>query len=187
MQFRYFHFEVLNLRRMTDRDLSSYVWEVADNVEEVHALICECDDFNSQVNAPAPLRNITTTESNINKRQTHILRGQDGRAIATLTLSFETPFDSDAQKLFPSCRTSAYLKRLAVHPRFLETGSIVGAQCIRYAERLAVLGGADAIRCEANPELKAYQLLLMFHFVPCGEVHLGDKRRRIYLYKQLAC
>ncbi|MGH8931683.1 MAG: GNAT family N-acetyltransferase [Egibacteraceae bacterium] len=161
-------------------------WEVATDAAEVHALLCACDSYQvSVLGLPAPNRRMKASETLVRDQSVHVLR-RDGEAIAMFTLTPRAPFDQDI-KIFPEARKSFYLQRLAVKPELLARGSVLGAQCIRKAIELATRSGADAVRCEANPDLvSTRELLDHLGFEQYG-LTLSDNegRRRVYLQKTL--
>ena len=168
-----------------DNDNSlSWAWEVARDVEEVHALLCASDAYSATHEVPAPLRNKATTEHRVWTGSVHLLRF-DVEAVGMFTLTWDPPFEQDLS-VFPPAKHPIYIGRLAVKPEWQSRGSIVGAQCLRKAAELAIAAGADVIRSEANPDLKRTRKLLdLFGFIEYGRVLSDDGRNRVYLQKNL--
>ena len=162
----------------------AWSWEVSTDIEEVHSLLCACDAYQSNRELPAPVRSIETTRRRVRAGSVHLLRfGTEPVAMFTLTL--DPPF-SDDRATFPSALKPTYLSRLAVRPDWLARGSIVGARCIRKAIEVAASLGADAVRSEANPDLKGVTTVLrLFGFQEYGRTQAEDGRRRVYLQKTL--
>lgn len=162
----------------------SWSWEVAADAGLVHELLCACDRHTAVPAAPAPVRNLETTERRVREGAVHLLR-HAGEPVATFTLTWSPPFTADPS-VFPPARKPAYLGRLAVQPAWLERGTLAGVQCLRRAAEVARAGGADVLRSEANPDLRAVRALLdMFGFVEHGAAQDPDGRRRVYLQQVL--
>lgn len=157
-------------------------WDAADDVDEVHALLCESDAAQASLEAPAPVRNIETTRRLVAQRSVQVLR-RSGRAIAMITLDWEPPFRDDLSR-FPPARKPAYMSRLAARPGVLVEEPMLGGQCVRRAIELARTAGADAVRCEANPDLAAVTAMLgLLGFEQCGPPQSEGGRRRIHLQR----
>jgi|SRR5215203_3227382 len=157
-------------------------WEVSNNAEEVHALLCASDAYHATHAVPAPMRNMETTRRRVQEGSVHILR-LGTEAVAMFTLTWDAPF-AEGTVFFPPACKPAYIGRLAVKPDCLEGDSIIGAQCLRRAVELATSAGADAIRSEANPDLTRMRTLLrLFGFEEYGLTQSEDGRRRVYLQK----
>lgn len=163
----------------------AHSWSVADDVEEVHQLLCESDAAQALARAPVPVRRIETTRRLIAERSIQILRRED-RAIAMITLAWRSPFPMDLWR-FPPARNPAYMSRLAARPSALAEEPLLGLQCVRRAVELARTGGADAVRCEANPDLARVTAMLgLLGFVQCGAPLTDGGRRRVHLQKSLS-
>jgi len=163
---------------------TSWSWEVATDVEEIHSLLCACDAYTATLEAPPPVRNIETTRRRVQSGSVHLLRF-GASAVAMFTLTWEAPFTRQTT-LFPPAKKPAYMGRLAVQPEWLAKGSIASAQCIRKAMELAGGAGADAIRLEANPDLTRIRTLLgLFGFEEYGRTQSEDGRRQVYMQKSL--
>jgi GNAT superfamily N-acetyltransferase len=166
-------------------DAPGFIWESARDAEEIHALLCASDAFVATPEAPPPKRNRATTQRLIDEGATQVLR-HDGRAVASINLLWTPPFEM-GQAQFPPAARPAFLARLAVDPEWAKRGSILGAQCIRRAMDLALERGADAIRCEANPDLTRTRAMLgLFGFSEHGAAQDPDGRRRVYLHLALS-
>jgi hypothetical protein len=160
-------------------------WAVATEPAEVHELLCASDRYQAErTGTPAPARRIASTEWLVRSGATHVLR-QDGRAVAMFTLTTEPPFNA-TEVPFPFAAAPRYLQRLAVHPDLAAGGSLAGARCVRRALELAAAAGADALRCEANPDLAAtHELLVSLGFQQAGEVLEAEGVRRVYLQHRI--
>lgn len=162
----------------------TWSWEVATDATTVHELLCACDRHTAVPAAPAPVRNPETTRARVREGAVHLLR-HGGQAVATFTLTWSPPFTADPS-VFPPARKPAYLGRLAVHPAWLEGGTLAGVQCLRRAGEVARAGGADVLRSEANPDLRSIRALLdLLGFVEHGSAQDPDGRRRVYLQQVL--
>ncbi len=162
-----------------------WIWELARDAAEIHALLCASDAFVATSEAPAPVRNMVSTQGLIEAGATQVLR-LDGRAVASFNLLWKPPFDL-LNAEFPPCVRPAYLTRLAVDPEWLAGGALVGAQCLRRAVDLAIESGADALRSETNPDLARTRAMLeLFGFTEHGAVRDPDGRRRVYLHLALS-
>jgi ribosomal protein S18 acetylase RimI-like enzyme len=161
-------------------------WRVADDAEEVHELLCVSDAFQAEVSGtPAPVRRFSSTERYVGSGSVHVL-SHGGVAAAMFTLSSQQP-PGDRIVDFPPAHRPVYLQRLAVRPEYVGGGSIVGARCVRKAIELAVDAGADAVRCEVNPDLAGTLALLTFMgFEQCGQVYSEGPIRRAYLYRTIS-
>ena len=160
-------------------------WAVATEPAEVHELLCASDGYQAErTGTPAPARRIASTEWLVRSGAVHVLR-QDGRAVAMFTLTEDPPFDP-ADVPFPSADAPRYLQRLAVHPDLAARGSLAGARCVRRALELAAAAGADALRCEANPDLAAtHELLVSLGFEQAGDALEAEGARRVYLQRRI--
>ncbi len=162
----------------------AHSWSVAEDVDEVHRLVCESDAAQASALAPAPVRRVETTKRLVAERSVQILRRGD-RAIATITLGWQAPFPDDLWR-FADARKPAYMSRLAARPSALAREPLVGAQCVRRAIELARSAGADAIRCEANPDLAGVTAMLaLLGFERCGPELQDGVRRRVHLQRSL--
>jgi hypothetical protein len=164
---------------------AAWAWEVATDAAEVHELLCACDRYQAAgTGSPVPSRCLETTERHVRDGAVHVLR-RDGVA-AMFTLTREPPFKL-VDGSFPAARRPVYLQRLAVRPHLLRAGSFVGIRCVRKAVEVAAADGADALRCEANPDLVATRTLLeALGFRQHGPVYGGPgQARRVYLHKEL--
>jgi hypothetical protein len=163
---------------------SDWIWETARDAGEIHALLCACDTFVATPTAKPPLRNVETTRRLVGEGATQVLRHQGG-AVASFNLLWKAPFN-ESNARFPFASRPAFLGRLAVDPKWLERGAIVGAQCLRRAIDLALECGADALRAETNPDLVRMKALLdLFGFAEYGTACDPDGRRRVYLHLSL--
>jgi GNAT superfamily N-acetyltransferase len=159
-------------------------WELATDAETVHALLCACDHHTATPEAPAPTRSFETTAARVRDGSVHVLR-RDGEVVAMFTLTWTPPFDAEPD-VFPPARKPAYISRLAVRPDHLAQGSVLGAQCLRHAAEVAAAQGADAIRSEANPDLRETLALLgLFGFTEHASRRDPDGRGRVYLQRRL--
>jgi hypothetical protein len=169
---------------INNADSAPWTWEVSTNAEQVHALLRACDAYTAAANVPPPERKIETTRRYVQMGSVHILR-RGLQNVGMFTLTWEPTFDQDLT-IFPQAEKVVYLARLAVQPEYLERGSIVGARCVRKAIELALDQGAEAIRCEANPDLvSVFTLLDLFGFRQYGPTLSHEARRRVYLQKSL--
>jgi hypothetical protein len=162
----------------------AWTWEVATDVDEIHALVCASDAHTATPAAPAPTRSLEATAWRVRAGAVQVLRyGRD--AVATFTLTWSPPLE-EAAATFPQATRPAYLGRLAVRPEWLDNGSLVGVQCLRRSIELATGGGADVLRCEANPDLTRVRTLLdLFGFREYGRAESDSGRRRVHLQKDL--
>lgn len=161
-------------------------WAVAVDVDEVHDLLCACDLRQAvESGTPVPARRFETTKRRVESGAVHVLT-EDGVAIATFTLTDEAPFPPDPGR-FPEPAKPMYLQRLAVRPDLLASGAVVGVQCVRKAIELASAAGADALRCEANPDLVGtFTLLTTLGFRQQGPVYFSHTdAKRTYLQRDL--
>jgi GNAT superfamily N-acetyltransferase len=163
----------------------AWSWRVADDAEEVHQLLCLSDAFQAaRSETPAPTRRRSSSERFVRLGSVHMLSDGDVAA-AMFTLSSQQPFAPDIAE-FPWARRPLYLQRLAVRPDYLGDGSIVGARCVRKAIEVAADAGADAVRCEANPDLSGtLALLALMGFEQCGPTYADGPVRRTYLHRPL--
>jgi hypothetical protein len=92
-------------------------WEVGNDVEEIHALLCASDAHHANDRSPAPSRNIETTRERARTGAVHVFR-HDGEAIAMFTLTQTAPF-AEPTSSFPAARQPTYLSRLVVAPHWL--------------------------------------------------------------------
>ena len=159
-------------------------WEVALDVQEVHNLLCACDAYFATTAVPAPTRNLDTTARRVTGGSVHLLR-QNGCAVAMFTLTSEPPFD-ESKIRWPKARNPVYVSRLAIEPKQLAEGTILGLRCYRRVFELALREGADVVRLEANPDLtRVKELLDILGFVRCTSVSESEGLKRIYLQKPI--
>ncbi|ESP97468.1 hypothetical protein KQH42_21075 [Streptomyces sp. CHA1] len=161
-------------------------WEDATGAAEVHALLEACDAHQADATGtPRPVRRMETTAALVEGRHVRLLR-EDGRAVGMFTLT--TGRRAEDPPGLPHADRPARLSRLAVAPDLLDAGLLVGVRCVREAIRLAASLGADALRAEANPDLRETRALLAsLGFEQCGPVHSDDTGRRyVHLHKSLA-
>lgn len=160
-------------------------WEVANDPEEVHALLCACDRHQATPAAPAPERGEQRTRDLVAQGAVHILRAADGRGLAMFTLTWAPPSDT-TDLAYPAAQQPAYMSRLAVQPDLLERGTVLGAQCYRHAFELAAAGGADVLRVAANPDIHGvFQLLGLLGFEQCGATRFDGRRGQAFLEKAI--
>ncbi|GGZ70848.1 hypothetical protein ACFOOM_03825 [Streptomyces echinoruber] len=160
-------------------------WQTATDPAEVHALLEASDAHQAeQSGTPAPVRRFATTQSLVENGCVRLLR-RDGQAVAMFTLIRRPRGDTPPD--YPPASRPAQLSRLAVAPDALAEGSLAGVGCVREAIRLATAWGADVLRAEANPDLRATRrLLAQLGFEQCGPVHTDDTGRRfVHLQKTL--
>ncbi|WP_327178623.1 GNAT family N-acetyltransferase [Streptomyces sp. NBC_01335] len=160
-------------------------WEDAADADEVHALLEACDAHQAEATGtPRPVRRPETTAALVAGRHVRLLR-EDGRAVGMFTL--DTRPRAEVPPGHPRADRPAYLSRLAVAPDHLAAGSLVGVRCLREAVRLAGALGADALRAEANPDIRGTRALLAsLGFEQCGPAHSDDTGRRfVHLHKPL--
>ncbi|EST26303.1 hypothetical protein N566_24160 [Streptomycetaceae bacterium MP113-05] len=145
-------------------------WEDAADAVEVHTLLEACDAHQADATGtPRPVRRRETTVALVDGRHVRLLR-EDGRAVGMFTLT--TRLRAEEPPGQPHADRPAYLSRLAVAPDLLAAGSPVGVRCVREAIRLAGSLGADALRAEANPDLRGTRAMLAsLGFEQCGPVH----------------
>ncbi|MFL6128904.1 MAG: cupin domain-containing protein [Mycobacteriales bacterium] len=177
---------LVNPPRPAPADQGGGSWEVATDPAEVHQLLHDSDAHQArQSGSPVPQRQLETTVRHVRDGAVHLLR-RDGVAVAMFTLSWSPAFDED-ESIFPIAVRAAYLSRLSVAPAALASGSLDGLRCVRRAVELAAEAGADALRCEANPDLAGTRAMLdRLGFVQCGPVHADDRGRRwVYLHRPL--
>ncbi|MFD6880243.1 MULTISPECIES: GNAT family N-acetyltransferase [unclassified Streptomyces] len=161
-------------------------WEDATDPVEVHTLLEACDAYQAEVtDTPRPVRRTETTSAFVTAGHVRLLR-EHGRAVGMFTLTTRPGAEGPAGQ--PYAARPAYLSRLAVAPDHLAAGSLIGARCVREAIRLAVALGADAIRAEANPDIRSTRTLLeSLGFEQFGPVHSDDTGRRfVHIHKPLA-
>ncbi|WP_106978986.1 hypothetical protein [Streptomyces griseus] len=161
-------------------------WEDAADAAEVHALLEACDAHQAEAtHTPRPVRRPETTAALVAGGHVRLLR-EDGRAVGMFTL--DTRPRAEEPPDHPHAERPAYMSRLAVAPDRLAAGSLVGVRCVREAIRLAGSLGADALRAEANPDIRSTRALLAsLGFEQCGPVHSDDTGRRfVHLHKSLA-
>jgi hypothetical protein len=134
---------------------------------------------NATAEAPAPARRLAPTRRRVFASAVHLLR-VEGEPVAMFTLTWEPAFDTGLD-VFPPARLAAYMSRLAVAPGH---DALTGARCVRRAA--AAEAGADVLRSEANPDLRASDALLRMHgFEPFGPVEVAGGLRGVRLQKQL--
>lgn len=160
-------------------------WEIATDLQEVHELLCTSDAQQALMyGVPAPVRRLESTRRHVEAGATRILR-QDGDAAGMFTLTWVPPFNEETAR-FPSRLKPAYLQRLVVSPRWRRGDSLVGPRCLRCAIEVAIDRGADALRAEANPDLKATRTFMqLLGFEQHGPTLTDGALRRIYLEKDL--
>ena len=159
---------------MTDK---RWTWEIATDARAIHRLISASDRHQGVLYAsPIPVRRFATTIQSVQSGTVHLLRYDDEPA-ATMTVTTDCPFPG-AESRFTPVVLPVYLQRLAVHPPVLGLAPLTGARCVRRALETARGMKADALRCEANPDLKAvFELLRLFEFRQVGEVVPGPMPR----------
>jgi hypothetical protein len=156
-------------------------WEVGADADEIHGLLRASDAYQAQRSGSlVPHRHEERTRQLVASGAVHVLR-TNAEIAGMFTLVWPAGADGT-----PGCRVVS-MSRLAVQPRLLESGSLVGAQCVRKAIELSVAGGARVLRAEANPDLaRTYRLLMMMGFEARGPVHDdGAGRRWVTLEKAL--
>ncbi|MEV6421250.1 hypothetical protein [Streptomyces sp. NPDC051662] len=160
-------------------------WEIAHLDIEVHALLCASDALHARLSGtPAPQRNPRTTRSRVRDGCVRVLR-RSGSAVASFTLTAEPPFPPDEVRFEPAARP-LYLSRLAVLPALLEAGEPAGLRCLRQAVSEARSQGADALRAQANPDLRGtWALLAHLGFEQQGPVLEDAGVHRVYLQRRL--
>jgi hypothetical protein len=170
---------------MAETNSTRWSWGIATDPVETHELLCACDRFQAERHpSPVPRRSFATTEARVREGAVHLLRA-DGEPAGMFTLTWQPPFDAGADAP-PDAGRPAYLGRLAVHPRWLAAGSMVGVQCVRRAIEAAREAGADVLRSEANPDLAGtWELLRTLGFTPLGPVEESGGVRRAKLQKTL--
>jgi hypothetical protein len=177
---------LVNPPRPAPADEPGGSWQVATDAAEVHRLLRDSDAHQARVSGtPVPRRQLETTVRHVRDGAVHLLY-RDGTAVAMFTLSWVPAFDED-ESIFPPAVRAAYLSRLSVAPAALAGGSLDGLRCVRRAIELAGEAGADALRCEANPDLTGTRAMLDgLGFVQCGPTHSDDSGRRwVYLHRPL--
>ena len=175
-------------RRRYDRGMrGSWAWRLADDADAdtVHRLLEASDAYQARkYGLPLPTRSVETTRRSIRERRVHLLE-RDGEAVGMFTLGREPTF-AEPLSTFPPRRNPYYLQRLAIQPAESERGSLVGVRCLRRALDLARAAGADAVRCEANPDLRStLELFELFDFRRHGRASESSGLRRIYLQNDL--
>ena len=163
---------------------SSAAWEVARDIDEVHDLLLSCDAHQAAATRTAvPARNRGTTPRRVERGQVQLLRC-DGRAIASVTVSDDPPFTLPPFLApAPGCR---YISRLSVSPAELNSGGLVGLQCLRRAVEVARESGGLVLLSEANPDMEStWRLLALVGFREYGPVDETGQARRAYLEKVL--
>jgi hypothetical protein len=160
-------------------------WAVAHDPDEVHALLLASDAHSAaRYGFPLPHRNPATTARLVHDALVHGLR-RSGELIATFTLTWQPPYAADKVG-FPPRHKPLYLRRLAVQPRLLTLGSLLGLQTVRRACEVAAQAGADAVRSETNPDQVALMdLLCHAGFVAAGRTSVDGPSRRAYLQKDI--
>ncbi|GAA3728715.1 hypothetical protein GCM10022225_07600 [Plantactinospora mayteni] len=160
-------------------------WSLADDPDEVHALLLASDrHWAAGSGLPPPRRDRQATEVAVREGRVHVVR-EATETVAMFTLAWQPPYPLTPTG-FPDRRRPAYLRRLAVRPDRLAAGSLVGVQCVKRAIEVATAAGGDALRSEANPDLVAVlRLLLALGFVRYGEPPADGPLRRIYLQREL--
>jgi hypothetical protein len=161
-------------------------WEQGSDVEAIHSLLLASDaQMAAEYGLPVPTRRIATTERCVEEGAVHVLRSETG-IVAMFTLTWNPPFGQDLVDLFPPQDRPAYLQRLARAASAAAQDPLLGAQCLRRAIERANIAGADALRCEANPDLlRTRTLYELFGFRRYGPVQGANGLRRIYLEKSL--
>jgi ribosomal protein S18 acetylase RimI-like enzyme len=166
-----------------ERVSARWTWEVGTDWAEVHELLCASDAHQAARNGlTAPERKADTTRRWVRAGAVHVLR-HGTEAVGSFTLSAQPPHGLDPAA-HPPAERPLYLQRLAVAPA--HAGSIVGMRCLRRAVELAAETGADALRCEANPDLQATRRMLdMLGFEQHGPVLAESGVRRVRLQKAI--
>jgi hypothetical protein len=160
-------------------------WIVADDVVEVHTLLCASDAAQDTEDAPAPHREIESTRRYVTARLVRLLRSETG-PMAMFTLTPDPPFP-DSLDRFPPASRPIYMTRLAVDPRTLSQEPLIGLRCLRHAMAVATESGADALRSEANPDLRGtMRLLTLAGFSQAGAVMDDGERRRVGMHRTLS-
>ncbi|MEU4772786.1 GNAT family N-acetyltransferase [Micromonospora sp. NPDC023644] len=161
-----------------------WTWEVGTDWAEVHELLCASDAHQAARNGlTAPVRNADTTKRWVRLGAVHVLR-HGTEAVGSFTLSAYPPHGLDPAA-YPPAERPVYLQRLSVAPA--HAGSLVGMRCLRRAVELAGETGADALRCEANPDLQATRrMLVVLGFAQYGPVLAEGGVRRVQLQKSIA-
>jgi hypothetical protein len=125
-----------------------WVWKLGTDPAEVHELLCSCDRFQAErYQSPVPQRSFAATEQRVREGSVHVLYAGD-RPAGMFTLTWEASDQPDTPR-------AARLGRLAVDPRQLADGGLIGVQCVRRAVDVAREIGAEVLRSEANPDLAA--------------------------------
>ncbi|MEH1016307.1 hypothetical protein V6U90_24780 [Micromonospora sp. CPCC 206060] len=169
--------------------VQNWTWERATDVDEVHDLLCASDTHvTGRYGSPVPVRRRESTDRLVSAGEVRLLR-RNGRAAATFTLTTRAPFSPAWEReIYPPARRAVYLMRLSVRPDLQTDGSLIGLRCVRKAIEVAADTGADVLRSETNPDLTAtLQMLFTVGFTQYGPIlsDEGDRRRRIYLQKDL--
>ena len=138
--------------------LASLQWIVGTDPVAIHDLLTRCDAYTATSTAPAPKRNLGATRAYVEAGEVFALSDGVGLA-ASITVTWRPPFNHKLA-VFPVAARPAYITRLCVAPEWLDRGAILGARCLRHAVERAAARGADAMRSEANPELKSMLALL---------------------------
>jgi hypothetical protein len=163
----------------------SFRWQVAADPQAVHDLLLASDEYHAAANGlQVPARRLESTRRLVAGGAVHVLtRGRELAAMYTLTS--EPPF-SEELSIFPAARCPRYLQRLAVEPGWLARTPLLGLRCLRHAVGQAARSGADVLRSEANPDLRATaSLLAAAGFVRYGPIRTSGPLRRMYLQKDL--
>lgn len=160
-------------------------WTLSDDPDQVHALLCASDEYAADVyRLPRPRRNRDTTDRLVRDGCVHALH-EGGELIAMFTLTPQPPYPLD-ETGFPDRSRPRYLQRLAVSPDRLRAGSLLGVQSVARALEVAAAAGSDAVRSEANPDLRAVvDMLRALGFVPYARPTSDAPLRRVYLQRDL--
>ncbi|OYD89416.1 hypothetical protein CDG76_35150 [Nostoc sp. 'Peltigera membranacea cyanobiont' 210A] len=131
------------------------------------------------------MRNPTTTRAHVAAGNVYGLFNHND-LIATFTITAEPPHGVHAQR-FPEAGCPVYLQRLAVQPAWVDRDALIGVRCVRKACELAKARGADALRAEVNPDLKAVRALLEgLGFRQHGPAVEKEGRRAVYLQYEIS-
>jgi hypothetical protein len=161
-----------------------WVWEVATDPEAVHGLLLASDAAAATPASPPPQRNRATTRRLVADGSVHLLR-LNGIPAATFTMAGAPPFDL-ADTDYATDVTAVYMQRLAVSPGLRAAHPFLGARALRHALRIAEISGAEVLRSETNPDLKAASTLLFGHgFVRVGDIRGSAERPRACVERRL--
>ncbi|MEU0008315.1 GNAT family N-acetyltransferase [Streptomyces sp. NPDC006314] len=174
-----------NGSHMTPHPASALTWERADSAEDVHALLRASDAHTAERSGlPVPERRLDSSRRLVAERAVHLLR-HAAEPVAMFTLTPHPPFNRSLD-VFPPAGAPLYLRRLAVHPDWSRRDPTLGLRCVRRACETARAAGADALRAEANPDLRdSVALLIGLGFVQHGPVETEGWMRRVYLQRPL--